>query len=76
MPQPPRHAAGYRDLVTAEALHGLGRRAEAEAAVRRSLADCESRLHPAHPRTGEARALLARVTGEDPREETRGEAEG
>ncbi|MEU1048231.1 tetratricopeptide repeat protein [Streptomyces sp. NPDC005897] len=63
--QPPRYAAGYLDLVTAEALYGLGRRAEAETAVRRALTDCERRLHPAHPRTGEARALLARVTGEE-----------
>ncbi|WP_308293453.1 tetratricopeptide repeat protein [Streptomyces sp. RM72] len=63
--QPPRYAAGYLDLVTAEALYGLGRRAEAETAVRRALTDCERQLHPAHPRTGEARALLARVTGEE-----------
>ncbi|WP_308401041.1 tetratricopeptide repeat protein [Streptomyces sp. AC512_CC834] len=60
----PRYAAGYLDLVAAEALYGLGRRAEAEDAVRRSLADCERQLHPAHPRTGEAGALLARITGE------------
>ncbi|WP_399943278.1 tetratricopeptide repeat protein [Streptomyces sp. BBFR25] len=63
--QPPRYAAGYLDLVTAEALYGLGRRTEAETAVRRALTDCERQLHPAHPRTGEARALLARVTGEE-----------
>ncbi|MEU4984146.1 tetratricopeptide repeat protein [Streptomyces sp. NPDC021969] len=68
LPPPLRHAAGYLDLVAAEALYGLGRRAEAEDAVRRSLADCERQLHPAHPRTGEARALLARVTGEEPGE--------
>ncbi|MET7322546.1 hypothetical protein [Streptomyces sp. NPDC005549] len=65
LPRPPRYAAGYLDLVTAEALHGLGRRTEADDAVRRALADCERRLHPAHPRTGEARALLARITGEE-----------
>ncbi|MFJ8703724.1 tetratricopeptide repeat protein [Streptomyces ardesiacus] len=63
LPQPPRHAAGYLDLATAEALYGLGRRAEAEDAVRRALAACEGRLHQAHPRTAEARALLSRVTG-------------
>ncbi len=63
LPRPPRHAAGYLDLVAAEALYALGRRAEAEDAVRRSLAACEKMLHPAHPRTAEARALLARVTG-------------
>ncbi|MEU9067756.1 tetratricopeptide repeat protein [Streptomyces sp. NPDC048306] len=66
MPQPPRYADGYPDLVTAEALYGLGRRTEAADAARRSLADCERRLHPSHPRTGEARALLARITGEEP----------
>ncbi|MFJ6072889.1 hypothetical protein ACIQFU_18890 [Streptomyces sp. NPDC093065] len=76
VPPPPRHAAGHLDLVTAEALYGLERRAEAEDAVRRSLADCERWLHPAHPRTGEARALLARITGEEPREESRGGGEG
>ncbi|MGV9593236.1 tetratricopeptide repeat protein [Streptomyces tendae] len=64
-PRSPRYAAGYQDLVGAEALYGLGRRAEAEDAVRRSLADCERQLHPAHPRTAEARALLARITGEE-----------
>jgi tetratricopeptide (TPR) repeat protein len=68
LPRPPRYAAGYLDLVTAEALHGLGRRAEAETAVRCALTDCERRLHPAHPRTGEARALLARITGEEAEE--------
>ncbi|MFI8950859.1 tetratricopeptide repeat protein [Streptomyces sp. NPDC053750] len=61
-PQP--HAAGHLDLVTAEALYGLGRRAEAETTVRRALGDYERRLHPDHPRFREARALLARVTGE------------
>ncbi|WP_399889744.1 hypothetical protein ACGH7X_28210 [Streptomyces sp. BBFR51] len=75
LPRPPRYAGGYLDLVTAEALYGLGRRAEAEAAVRRALTDCEQQLHPAHPRIGEARALLARITGEEPREED-GEAGG
>ncbi|MGW4550465.1 tetratricopeptide repeat protein [Streptomyces violaceorubidus] len=74
LPQPPRYAGGYLDLVTAEALDGLGRRAEAEDAVRRALADCERQLHPAHPRTGEARALLARIAGEEPREGSRGES--
>ncbi|GGV32678.1 tetratricopeptide repeat protein [Streptomyces griseoflavus] len=66
---PPRDRkdSGLLDLVTAEALLGAGRRAEAEAAVRRALADCERSLHPAHPRIGRARAVLARVTGEEPR---------
>ncbi|MFK4545798.1 tetratricopeptide (TPR) repeat protein [Streptomyces tendae] len=73
LPPPPRYAAGYLDLVAAEALYGLGRRAEAEDAVRRSLADCERQLPPAHPRTAEARALLARITGEEPGEENREE---
>ncbi|MFG2680042.1 hypothetical protein [Streptomyces sp. NPDC048392] len=73
VPHPPRYAGGYVDLVTAEALSGLGRRAEAETTARRALTDCERQLHPSHPRLGEARALLARVTGEEPREESRGE---
>ncbi|MCX5035024.1 tetratricopeptide repeat protein [Streptomyces coelicoflavus] len=64
VPQPPRYAAGYLDLVTAEALNGLGRREEAATSARRALTDCERELHPDHPRTPEARALLARVTGE------------
>lgn len=61
-----RAESGHLGLVTAQALLGLGRREEAEAAVRRALAECERDLHPAHPRTAEARALLARVTGEEP----------
>ncbi len=65
-PSPARKDSGRPDLVTAEALLGLGRREEAEDAARRALSECERRLHPAHPRFGEARALLARVTGEEP----------
>ncbi|MFG3247424.1 hypothetical protein [Streptomyces sp. NPDC048187] len=73
VPSQHRYAAGYADLVVAEALHGLGRRAEAETAARRALGDCERQLHPAHPRTGETRALLARITGEEPHEGSREE---
>jgi hypothetical protein len=53
-------------MGTAVALHGLGRRSEAEAAVREALTDCERFLHPDHPRIREARTLLARITTEDP----------
>ncbi|WP_081239351.1 hypothetical protein [Streptomyces viridosporus] len=62
-----RKDSGRLDLVTAEALHGPGRRGEAEAAARRALTDCEHRLHPAQPRIREVRVLPARVTGEEPR---------
>ncbi|MFD7874465.1 tetratricopeptide repeat protein [Streptomyces sp. NPDC059766] len=57
---------GDVDLATATALHGLGRRGEAEAAARSALAACEQFLHPAHPRIQDARTLLTRITAEDP----------
>ncbi|MEU9015362.1 hypothetical protein AB0D12_37725 [Streptomyces sp. NPDC048479] len=53
-------------MATATALHGLGRRSEAEAAARQALTACEQFLHPAHRRMQEARTLLARTTAEDP----------
>jgi hypothetical protein len=53
-------------MATAAALHGLGRRSEAEAAARQALNACEQFLHPAHPRIQEACALLARIAAEDP----------
>ncbi|MFF7205477.1 tetratricopeptide repeat protein [Streptomyces sp. NPDC008141] len=62
----PRAGCGIQDMVTATTLHGLGRRTEAEAAARQALSACEQFLHPKHPRIGEARTLLARVTAEDP----------
>lgn len=65
-PEPDRAACGRLGLVTAEALYGMERRDEAEAAVREVLTDGERCLHPAHPRIREARALLARITGEGP----------
>ncbi|MFI2288478.1 hypothetical protein [Streptomyces niveus] len=61
-----RTASGTLEIVTAGALHGLGRRDEAEATARQALAACEQFLHPAHPRTKEARTLLARIVAEDP----------
>ncbi|MGC0332405.1 tetratricopeptide (TPR) repeat protein [Streptomyces sp. SAI-170] len=61
-PKQERGHTGKLDLVTAGALQGLGRLAEAEATARRALADCETRLHPSHPRIQEARTLLARLT--------------
>ncbi|MFR9794852.1 hypothetical protein ACL02U_02965 [Streptomyces sp. MS06] len=57
----------------ARALHGLGRRAEAEAAARLALTDCERSLHPSHPRTGTARALLTRITAAGPPGDTAAE---
>jgi hypothetical protein len=56
-----RGHTGKLDLVTATALHGLGRHGEAVETARRALADCETHLHPSHPRLQEARALLARL---------------
>ncbi|WP_331727920.1 hypothetical protein [Streptomyces sp. NBC_01176] len=41
-------------------------RGEAEATARRALIACEQLFHPAHPRTQEARMLLALVIAEDP----------
>ncbi|WP_405891450.1 hypothetical protein OG427_39270 [Streptomyces sp. NBC_00133] len=61
-----RAASGILGMSTATALHGLGRRGEAEAAARQALTACEQFLHPAHPRIQEARTLLARTTAEDP----------
>ncbi|MFF9219254.1 hypothetical protein [Streptomyces viridosporus] len=61
------YEAGEYEEAPAEALHGPGRRGEAEAAVRRALTDCGHRLRPARPRVREARARPARVTGEEPR---------
>lgn len=65
-PHGDRSLAGSLDMETAAALHGLGRRSEAEAAARGALADCERHLRLDHPRIGEARTLLARVTADDP----------
>lgn len=61
-----RAHSGRVELAKARALHGLGRRGEAEAAARQALTSCEHLLHPAHPRTREVRALLALVTAADP----------
>ncbi|MFE2580666.1 hypothetical protein [Streptomyces sp. NPDC059378] len=57
-----RAGSGAADLATAAALHGLGRRSEAEAAARSALAACEEFLHPDHPRIRDARVLLTRIT--------------
>ncbi|MGW1736668.1 tetratricopeptide repeat protein [Streptomyces sp. NBC_00121] len=61
-----RAASGARDIGTATALYGLGRRSEAEATARQALNACEQFLHPIHPRTQEARTLLNRITAEGP----------
>ncbi|MEV0094578.1 tetratricopeptide repeat protein [Streptomyces sp. NPDC050738] len=61
-----RAESGSPEIATATALYGLGRRSEAEAMARQALALCEQRLHPDHPRTEEARALLRRITAGDP----------
>ncbi|WP_257584176.1 hypothetical protein [Streptomyces sp. TLI_146] len=61
-----RAAGGAVDVLAATALDGLGRRKEAEAAARQAVSACARSLHPAHPRNREARALLARLTAEDP----------
>lgn len=61
-----RTASGTLEIVTAGALHGLGRRDEAKTTARQALAACEQFLHPAHPRIKEARTLLARIVAEDP----------
>ncbi|MET9730295.1 hypothetical protein ABZZ79_06375 [Streptomyces sp. NPDC006458] len=65
-PEWDRALSGNLDLVTATALLGLGHRSEAEAAARRALADCEGHLHPAHPRLGEVRTLLERISADVP----------
>ncbi|MFE1443200.1 tetratricopeptide repeat protein [Streptomyces sp. NPDC058739] len=59
-----RGHAGKLALVTAVALHGLGRDGEAEAAARQALTCCEAHLHPSHPRLAETRALLALITAD------------
>ncbi|MEV6382700.1 tetratricopeptide repeat protein [Streptomyces sp. NPDC051773] len=69
-----RGQTGRLGIATAVALHGLGRRSEAEAAVREALTDCERFLHPDHPRFREARTLLARITADDPPAPTAEEA--
>ncbi|NNN33455.1 hypothetical protein HLK59_24465 [Streptomyces sp. S3(2020)] len=56
-----REQSGRLDMGTAAALHALGHWSEAEAAARRALADCERFLDPEHPRTGQARTLLAEI---------------
>lgn len=61
-----RGQSGSLGTATAVALHGLGRRDEAEAAVREALNQCKRFLHPDHPRVGEARTLLARITADGP----------
>jgi hypothetical protein len=62
-----RAQSGSLALATAVALHGLGRRSEAEAAAREALTDCERFLHPDHPRLREAHTFLARIaTTDDP----------
>ncbi|MFG2950469.1 tetratricopeptide repeat protein [Streptomyces adustus] len=61
-----RADSGIVDFQTARALHGLGRRSEAEAAARSALAACEQFLHPAHPRIQTTRTLLTRITTQDP----------
>ncbi|MEU0083327.1 hypothetical protein [Streptomyces sp. NPDC006274] len=65
-PHGDRSLAGSLDMEAAAALHGLGHRSEAEAAARGALADCERHLHLDHPRVGEARTLLTRVTADGP----------
>ncbi|WP_157853281.1 tetratricopeptide repeat protein [Streptomyces xanthophaeus] len=57
-------ASGDLELATAVALHGLGHHQEAEAEALRGLAACERHLHPTHPRVGEIKELLARITSD------------
>ncbi|MER6978704.1 hypothetical protein [Streptomyces carpinensis] len=66
VPRQDRSLSGRLGMGTAVALHGLGRRSEAEAAAREALGDCERFLYPGHPRIREVRALLARITADDP----------
>ncbi|MFD8762300.1 tetratricopeptide repeat protein [Streptomyces mirabilis] len=61
-----RADSGAVDLAKARALHGLGRRSEAETTARQALTVCEQFLHPAHPRIQDARTLLTRIAAEDP----------
>ncbi|MCI3241575.1 MULTISPECIES: hypothetical protein [Streptomyces] len=65
-PAASRAGSGQWAMAVAAALHGLGRRDEAETTARRALEECEQFLHPAHPRIRAARALLTRITAEDP----------
>ncbi|MCX5170395.1 hypothetical protein ACWD64_20735 [Streptomyces antibioticus] len=60
-----RCQSGDLGIATAVALHGLGRRSEAEATVREALNECERFLHPDHPRVQEARTLVAHITAAD-----------
>lgn len=74
VPRRDRGLSGRLGMGTAVALHGLGRRSEAETAAREALDDCERSLHPDHPRIREARALLARITADEPPAPPSGEA--
>ncbi|MEV0321146.1 tetratricopeptide repeat protein [Streptomyces sp. NPDC050658] len=55
--------SGAVEIVTATALLGLGRAAEARAQAAAAHADCLATLGPVHRRTVEARTLLDRVGG-------------
>ncbi|MGW0095797.1 tetratricopeptide repeat protein, partial [Streptomyces sp. NPDC003328] len=61
-----RAGSGQSAMVVAAALHGLGRRDEAEMMARQAVDECEQFLHPTHPRIREARDLLAQITAGDP----------
>ncbi|MET9048732.1 FtsK/SpoIIIE domain-containing protein, partial [Streptomyces sp. NPDC004362] len=67
-PTPPasRAGSGQSAMVVAAALHGLGRRDEAEMMARQAVDECKQFLHPTHPRIREARDLLAQITAGDP----------
>ncbi|WUD77240.1 hypothetical protein OG937_38805 [Streptomyces sp. NBC_00510] len=73
---PASRAGSGQSAMVAAALHGLGRRDEAEAAACQALGECERFLHPTHPRIREARELLARITAGDPPSETPGAGAG
>lgn len=55
-----------RGLVTATALHGLGRHREAEVMTRQTLDQKAQLHHPRHPGIRELRELLARITAASP----------